>query len=1049
MMDLVEWKESGIQLLKALRTRGEEAAFRRLLSDLYPDQAHFIYELFQNSEDSEADLCRFTLSREMLEFDHNGKKIFTCDNVIAITSFGNSTKRNDPTSIGKFGVGFKAVFAYTNTPEIHSGEFHFRIDDLVVPETDGVPKLTMGDRETRFIFPFDHPTKRAETAVDEVESTLRALGDNTLLFLSHIRTIEYALPDGSLGYLERIEHPGGLIEIKASHPGGKDTVSHWLRFQKRVEVIDEDGKLKPCQIAIAYRIEQDADNKKRRGGWKVVPLEPGEVSIYFPAKKETSNLRFHMHAPFASTVARDSVRDCEANDQLRDYIAELVVESLSSIRDQGMLTMRFLAVLPNPEDGLSDFYEPIRQAVVNAFTDQPFTPTRSGSHAPATRLYRGPVKIAEVLEDEGLSLVLDCPPEIKAWAANPPQRNQREDRFLESLSMDNWGWAELASGLSLREDEDERKAIEEWIAEQNDDWVIRFYALLGEAHDQPGVSLELSEDYQIIRVEAEDGHKHVSASQAFLPPDEGAMVPINVCILKNSLLSRSQSSASRLYVERFLERIGVKPYDNKAIVKLTLDGYRDRTKPSSPEGHIADVKGFIGYWQENKSDAEIFSDIDFLYCDVPSSSERFEVLKTPSSIYMDDPYCSAGLRDLFENHHSWVSRPKYRISDRYKELNGFVDFSKSVGVMLQLEIAKYHATEMQPEYFSKTGKSTKNTRDEDYYINGLYWRRKSSVWYIGSLNLDEFVNISSSSLSLLVWKTMCQADPAQLTAVYVPNQARQSQIKIKSSYLVEYLKARKWIPDQEGVFHFPADINQDSLHPGFLFDNRNGWLTAIGFGESSKKRSDEYKSKNEAAKGLGFTSAEEAEEIGKLLKDTGASIEDLRVYCDQCQRTSLPEASVPNPEKRRSGVLEHRDNAPDKESIRRERSLIPGTRKETEIARAYLRELYRNESDQLVCQCCHTEMPFKVKDDYYFEAVVCLKLEQRYYENRLALCPTCAAMYKHALETDESVICQAIVENPADDTAPSVDIPIRLAGNDRELHFVGKHWFDLKTLLSK
>ena len=43
--------------------------------------------------------------------------------------------------------------------------------------------------------------------------------------------------------------------------------------------------------------------------WKIKPLDQGQVCIYFPAEKETSNLRFSWPscAPFASTVARDSI----------------------------------------------------------------------------------------------------------------------------------------------------------------------------------------------------------------------------------------------------------------------------------------------------------------------------------------------------------------------------------------------------------------------------------------------------------------------------------------------------------------------------------------------------------------------------------------------------------------------------------------------------------------------------------------------------------------------------------------------------------------------
>ena len=116
-----------------------------------------------------------------------------------------------------------------------------------------------------------------------------------------------------------------------------------------VEVWDEDeGKRKPCRIAVAFGMERGKAQK-----WKIKQLDKGQVCIYFPAENETSNLRFHLHAPFASTVARDSIRDCPANDELRDHLADLVAESMFAIRDQGLLDVAFLAVLPNDRDNRS------------------------------------------------------------------------------------------------------------------------------------------------------------------------------------------------------------------------------------------------------------------------------------------------------------------------------------------------------------------------------------------------------------------------------------------------------------------------------------------------------------------------------------------------------------------------------------------------------------------------------------------------------------------------------------------------------------------------
>ena len=412
-------REEGLRWVEANRSK-RFSGVKKLLTDLYPYNAHFIYELLQNAEDARdkslknsagASKVRFTLTDDALEFEHNGDGLFTLNDVESITSIGDSTKRDDPTSIGKFGIGFKAVFAYTNTPEIHSGEFHFRIHDLVVPETEGVTRQCLSERETRFIFPFDNPKKPSKQAVAEIEQGLRALGDNTLLFLSHIRTVEYLLPDGTLGTLERIDHDGGHIEIRARHPGGKDTVTHWLRFQKEdVEVIDEEGLAKVCRVAIAYSLAEHDDNEESNSSWKIVPLDHGQVSIYFPAEKETSNLRFHIHAPFASTVARDSVRDCKANRDFIKAIAELAATSLEKLRDLELLNVLSYNALPLRAQDFQEgsLYRTVYDEVRNVLKAKALLPRHKGGYVAASqaKLARG-AQLAEIFSPAQLGKLFD------------------------------------------------------------------------------------------------------------------------------------------------------------------------------------------------------------------------------------------------------------------------------------------------------------------------------------------------------------------------------------------------------------------------------------------------------------------------------------------------------------------------------------------------------------------------------------------------------------------------------------------------------------------
>ena len=185
---LKELVENRRELIEAHRKNDFTDGIHALLTDLYPDSAHFIYELLQNAEDMNATTVRFFLTENGIEFEHNGtKRMFTVSDIDAITNIGhNGQKKDDPTSIGKFGVGFKAVFAYTATPEIHSGEYHFRIRDYFVPEFDGVPNVQtcdeFGVQWTKFSLPFNNAKKSPIIAYRETLKGLDALDENSILY---------------------------------------------------------------------------------------------------------------------------------------------------------------------------------------------------------------------------------------------------------------------------------------------------------------------------------------------------------------------------------------------------------------------------------------------------------------------------------------------------------------------------------------------------------------------------------------------------------------------------------------------------------------------------------------------------------------------------------------------------------------------------------------------------------------------------------------------------------------------------------------------------
>jgi len=1006
-----------------------EEGLKGLLTELYPDNAHFIYELLQNAEDPCASVARFTLSNEEIEFEHNGEHLFDLNDVESITSIGASTKRDDPTSIGKFGVGFKSVFAYTSTPEIHSGNFHFRIQNLVVPITNGVKVIAAGKKETRFIFPFDHPTKRPPQAVEEIKRGLQALGDNTLLFLNNIRLIEYLLPDGTLGSLKRIEHKNGHIEIHAYHSCGKKTISHWLRYQKDIDVVDEDGKTKTCRISIAYSLQQE-DKNQNHPRWKIVPIDRGQVSIFFPADKETSSLRFHIHAPFASTVARDSVRDCEANRQLLNCIAKLVVDSFTDIRDRGMLTMGFLAVLPNQTDFLSPFYEPIRAAAVCAFKKESFTPTRSGTYAPAVGLYRGPAKIADVLNDDDLSLLTNFAPPL--WTANPPQQNQREDRFLDSLEISNWGWSELSTMLNHLGNM--RETFETWIAQKDDAWVMRFYALLGEAAEEH-YKFVYAEDLRVVRVEIGQSNEHVSPQEAFFPPEQETVSPQDIHFVKPSVYRTGRSDAQKKYAFAFLEHIGVRPFDAEAVIELKLNSY-DNQPDNIVDAYYEDIANFIAYWKKT-SDAALFKGHRFL---LGESSNGKPHWYKPEQLCMDLPFENTGLRGLTAIHG------KINLWDGYKDkldeshLAYFADFLSSVGIMSGLEIAK-----------ASIWKNSQRDRIIKDYLGGARERYETVINIDYSIeNLDRYTELKSINASKLVWRTLIEADSQVAMARYRPNQRYSS--RYTDSQLVIHLRECAWIPDKWGIFHKAQDMTRDNLHADFPYDDHNGLLTAICFGERAQKLTEEYVSQNVEAQKMGFESAAEAQkmaQLAQLMRESGHSpdklFEQMRPTLKQKQPT-FPSRPVANPERRQERLGEQLNDAPNKEYEKRERSVRTTNGAIDPIT--WLRNQYTNEADQLICQICEEEMPFRKRDGaYYFEKKEVLSkkyLPKEHEAQYLALCPLCAAKYEEFVKTDDEVMADL-----REDIVSAMDykIPISLGDEQTSIRFVEAHLHDLKVII--
>ena len=85
-------REKRLRYIESARENEFEEGLKGLLSELYPDNAHFIYELLQNAEDAGASEVCFDLKADGCSFEHDGTRHFGEDDIKAIGLYLASLK---------------------------------------------------------------------------------------------------------------------------------------------------------------------------------------------------------------------------------------------------------------------------------------------------------------------------------------------------------------------------------------------------------------------------------------------------------------------------------------------------------------------------------------------------------------------------------------------------------------------------------------------------------------------------------------------------------------------------------------------------------------------------------------------------------------------------------------------------------------------------------------------------------------------------------------------------------------------------------------------
>ena len=422
--------------------------------NLFNNCAHFIYEVAQNAEDAGASHLRIGIEDGRVIVAHNGRD-FNCADVKSVTKIARTSK-GGAEQIGKFGIGFKSVFALTDRPEIHSGGFHFAIEKLVIPSRI---KAEGNGQDTLITLPLNKTN--ASDLIREVTDKMNYLlhaPEDMLLFLKNVLEFRMrwgnCLEDVVLRKDEEFHRStSGLDSAIVEITGGANGAKRFRVFRRE-------------RTEVAYLLARDARDEE-----KLIPEQNPSVSIYFPTGS-LPELHFRLHIPYTPDASRQSVNYGDQNNALLTAdAARLVADTLPVLRDEGLLTAAFIQnILPDisvlHQDTPLDSQRPahlhlaVAREVKKMFASgEQLLPAADAGYVAASDAILGLENLREFLSEEDAQ---------KIWKRgkwiNPDLRG---NSMLVALGIPQVRLQHFAVSVG-----------DDFFQQQDDDWLLRFYGAL-------------------------------------------------------------------------------------------------------------------------------------------------------------------------------------------------------------------------------------------------------------------------------------------------------------------------------------------------------------------------------------------------------------------------------------------------------------------------------------------------------------------------------------------------------------------------------------------
>lgn len=768
--------------------------------DKYKDSAHFVWELLQNADDTCASKVHFELFDDKLVFSHNGKRHFSITDVEldessnmpigdinAIVSIGDSNKIGEE-KIGKFGIGFKSVFAYTLSPEIYDDKFKFVIKDYIVPTNvdKDYPDRKKGD--TLFVIKFKNPEK----AKSDIYQKLSGL-ENPILFLKHVTSLRW-----NYGVEEHCFSVKKKLVLEKSIKCERVEVS---KDQKREKIYLFSRKVRMEGMKYDVYAGYYLDN-----GWIDTGRNPG-IYCFFPTE-ESYNTCFISHAPFLTTDNRCNIKEDSRNEQFRKEILKLAIDSLVVIRDIGKesgrplvdnLIRHYVKLFWHRKnfywrrDEKVDFLLEYFQKVMS---DQKLLYTKSMDYVGIRNgMLLASDDLLNVFSDKQMHMLLG--PEYKQKKLLK-YSGEVKSFLREELKVEQIEWEDIANKLT-----------EEFMKKQGRKWAEQLYKVIPQnkisAFAQSPIML--TETGEWVSAFDVDGTPLV-----FFPISSGGSFT-GLQLVDRGLVKNYR---------KFLEELGVTEADYIGYLKANIfpNYTSDAQYALSDDVAISDFDKIVALW------SEIPIDKREAYIDEVRTNLKFKCL---DGEYRDFKLVYSQTEDLLE-YFSLSEGYKPIIDAEFYSQKGHLEFVKELKFEDSLRIIPrdYKSSEDSIMLFNQqcTEEMYKQIEAYDFFLDGY-----------GTALL-------SKSTSSLIWNSITRysdcVEAFHMRVNYNIKRGREKNIRTDNesvqSMLFVFLTTSKWIFVDENEGLKPSEVSVEQFAKHYNYSQNKEVATKIGISNAEEER---------------------------------------------------------------------------------------------------------------------------------------------------------------------------------------------------------------------